>query len=126
MKGNVIAGGNARRSSLIWLARHRIIAHDNPGMEAKREELREAHRNYLAGQGKRLLASGAFLSEDGQNIKGGASLLDTEDFNEAIQFEAQDPYAKAGIRAQVEIGQCLSLKFIAPDKSHFSYPPHPF
>ncbi len=82
-----------------------IIAHDKPGMEAKREELRAAHRSYLAAQGKKLLASGALLSEDGSNIQGGASLLDTEDLNEAVRFEAQDPYAKAGIRSRVEVIQ---------------------
>jgi uncharacterized protein len=80
-----------------------IIAHDHPGMDAKREELREAHRAHLAAQGAKLLASGALLSEDSNNIEGGASLLDTEDFDEAVRFEAQDPYAKAGIRARVEI-----------------------
>jgi uncharacterized protein len=82
-----------------------IVAHDNPGMEANREELREAHRSYLAAQGKKLLASGALLTEDGKSIQGGASFIDTDDFNEAAQFESQDPYAKAGIRARVEIIQ---------------------
>ena len=43
-----------------------IIAHDDPGMEAKREELREAHAGLISPpQGKRLLASGTSLSEDG-------------------------------------------------------------
>jgi uncharacterized protein YciI len=80
-----------------------IIAHDHPGMDAKREELREAHRAHLAAQGTKLLVSGALLSGDSNKIEGGASLLDTEDFDEAVRFEAQDPYAKAGIRARVEI-----------------------
>ena len=80
-----------------------IIAHDHPGMDAKREELREAHRAHLAAQGTKLLVSGALLTADSNKIEGGASLLDTEDFDEAVRFEAQDPYAKAGIRARVEI-----------------------
>jgi uncharacterized protein YciI len=79
-----------------------IIAYDHPGVNAKREELREAHRAHLAAQGAKLLASGALLGKDG-SIEGGASLLDTEDPDEAAQFEAQDPYAKAGVRARVEI-----------------------
>src|SRR4029450_12373919 len=77
-----------------------IIAHDHPGVDSKREELREAHRAYLAAQGTKLLVSGALLSADSNKIEGGASLLDTEDFDEAVRFEAQDPYAKAGIRAR--------------------------
>ena len=80
-----------------------IIAHDHPGVDSKREELREAHRAYLAAQGTKLLVSGALLSADSNKIEGGASLLDTEAFDEAVRFEAQDPYAKAGIRARVEI-----------------------
>lgn len=80
-----------------------IIAYDHPGMEARREAVRDAHRAHLAGQGARLLASGALMGADGVSIEGGASLLDTEDRAEAVRFEAEDPYAKAGIRARVEI-----------------------
>ena len=82
-----------------------ITAYDHPGKDAMREEVRQAHRDYLASFGKRLLASGALLDETGQNIIGGASLFDTEDREEAVRFEAEDPYAKAGIRAQVDIRQ---------------------
>ena len=71
-------------------------------MDRKRDELLEAHRAHLAAQGVKLLASGALLGDDGNHIEGGASLLDTEDFKEAVRFETQDPYAKAGIRARVE------------------------
>lgn len=80
-----------------------IIAKDHPGKEAERESIREAHRRHLASAGKKLLASGALLSEDGKAIIGGASLLDSEDEEEARRFEADDPYAKAGIRAEVNI-----------------------
>ena len=82
-----------------------ITAHDHSGQEAEREEVRQAHRDYLASFGKRLLGSGALLDESGENIVGGASLLDTDDRDEAIRFEAEDPYAKAGIRAEVKIVQ---------------------
>ena len=99
-----------------------IICHDNPGMEAKREALRDAHRSYLAAQGKKLLASGALLSEGGNSIQGGASLLDTEDFNEAVRFEAQDPYAKAGIRARVEVVQWRLRWWIGQFKADGHHP----
>ena len=68
-----------------------IIARDHPGMDEKREEVREAHRAYLAAQGVKLLASGALFGEDGNHIEGGASLLDTEDFKEAVRFETRMP-----------------------------------
>ena len=54
-----------------------ILAHDHEGMEAKREEVRDAHRTHLAAQSKKLLASGALLALDGRTVIGGASLFDT-------------------------------------------------
>lgn len=80
-----------------------IIAYDKPGMDARREAVRDAHRAHLAAQGRKLLASGALLGGDGRTIEGGASLLDTENYDEAVRFEAEDPYAEAGIRARVKI-----------------------
>ncbi|MFQ6575172.1 YciI family protein [Pseudomonas sp. UM16] len=80
-----------------------IIALDHEAMEDARERVRHAHRAYLASYGERLLSSGAILDEAGEIIIGGASLIDTESRSEAIAFEANDPYAKAGIRAHVEI-----------------------
>ena len=80
-----------------------IVAYDHEGMEEERERVRDGHRQHLAAQGKKLLASGALLADDGVTIVGGASLLDTESREEAVRFEAEDPYAKAGIRRDVKI-----------------------
>ena len=55
-----------------------IIAHDHDGMDEAREQVRQAHRDYLASYGRKLLSSGALLDETGQQIIGGASLIDTE------------------------------------------------
>ncbi|MEN0041111.1 MAG: YciI family protein [Pseudomonadota bacterium] len=80
-----------------------ITAIDHPDKEAEREQVRQAHRDYLASFGKQLLASGALLDDSGETIIGGASLLDTDDRDEALRFERKDPYAKAGIRATVQV-----------------------
>ena len=80
-----------------------IVAYDHEGMEEERERVRDGHRQHLAAQGKKLLASGALLAEDGITIVGGASLLDTDSREEAVRFEAEDPYAKAGIRRDVRV-----------------------
>lgn len=80
-----------------------ILAEDHPGMGIEREAVREAHRAYLASFGIQLLASGAILASDSKTIVGGASLLDTDSEFDARKFEAEDPYAKAGIRAKVTI-----------------------
>ena len=53
-----------------------ILAHDHEGMEAEREEVRDAHRTHLAAQSRKLLASGALLALDGRTVIGGASLFD--------------------------------------------------
>jgi len=80
-----------------------IIAYDHPDKHTERENIRQAHRDYLSSFGKRLIASGALLDETGENIIGGVSLFDTEKKESAIRFEAEDPYAKADIRAEVKI-----------------------
>lgn len=80
-----------------------ILALDHPGMEEERELVREEHRRYLADFGKQLLASGALLDEADGSVIGGASLLDTDDYEEAKRFESGDPYAMAGIRQEVNI-----------------------
>ena len=80
-----------------------ILAEDRPGMDSERERVREAHRAHLAAAGEGLLASGAILAEDGVTVVGGASLLDTDDEAAARAFEADDPYAAAGIRAKVTV-----------------------
>lgn len=82
-----------------------IITYDHEGKDEARERVRQAHRDYLAAYGEKLLSSGALLDETGTRIIGGASLIDTDDRQEAVRFEADDPYAREGIRAQVEIVQ---------------------
>ncbi|WP_299155085.1 YciI family protein [uncultured Tateyamaria sp.] len=82
-----------------------MTAYDHPEKDLEREGVRHAHRDYLRSFGTRLIASGALLDQDAKTIIGGASLLDTDDFAEAQRFEAEDPYAKAGIRAHVQITQ---------------------
>lgn len=80
-----------------------ILAYDHPGMEAAREAVRAAHRAHLASAGPRLLASGALLGDDGETVIGGASLLAADSYEEAVRFEAQDPYALAGLRKSVTV-----------------------
>lgn len=80
-----------------------IYAIDFPNKEQKREDVRQAHRDFLKSYHTKILASGALLGEDEKTIIGGISLLDTDSREEAEQFAYDDPYAKAGIRAQTSI-----------------------
>jgi len=80
-----------------------IYVVDQENVSDKRESLREAHRAHLRAQGKKLLGSGALLSNDGKKVIGGLSILDTDSHKEAERFANEDPYAIAGIRKTTEI-----------------------
>lgn len=80
-----------------------IYALDYENMETTREMIRDNHRNHLRSVGKKLLASGALLAEDGKTVIGGMSLLDTDNYDEAKIFAFDDPYEKAGIRKETKI-----------------------
>ena len=75
-----------------------IYAIDHDDKNDIREELRQKHRDHLSSVGKKLLGSGALLDEEGGNVIGGLSILDTSDKEEAQQFADNDPYSIAGIR----------------------------
>lgn len=77
-----------------------IYAIDHDGMDEIRENLRQKHRDHLSSAGKKLLGSGALLSEDGVKIIGGLPNLDTSDKQEAQYFADSDPYSVAGIRKE--------------------------
>ena len=68
-----------------------ILAHDHEGMEAKREEVRDAHRTHLAAQGRKLFASGALLALDGRTVIGGASLFDTDNYERPLASRRKIP-----------------------------------
>ncbi len=80
-----------------------IYAIDHDGMDKVREAFRQKHRDHLGSIGKKLLGSGALLSEDGEKIIGGLSILDTSDKQEAQHFADGDPYRGAGIRKETTV-----------------------
>lgn len=80
-----------------------IYAIDFEGKSEIRESLREQHRNHLRSAGKKLLGSGALLDEEGSQIIGGLSILDTDDLEEAQRFASDDPYSRAGIRRETRV-----------------------
>lgn len=80
-----------------------IFAIDEGGKEEIRERLRSEHREHLKSAGQRLLGSGALLNDEGTQIIGGLSILDTLDVEEANRFAFEDPYQKAGLRKETRI-----------------------
>ena len=80
--------------------RFALICHDNPGALQTRIDTRTAHLAYITETGVVEMA-GPFLS-DGQ-MTGSLLILDVADLAAAQAWAANDPYAKAGLFAQVTV-----------------------
>ena len=76
---------------------------DKPGHEQLRLDTRQAHLEYLGGFKDRAVAVGPTLTEDGEHMNGSLLILDLADRQEAEDFAANDPYAKAGLFESVTI-----------------------
>ena len=79
-----------------------ITCKDKPGRLEVRQKTRPAHVDYLAAFGERVLIAGPLLGDDGQP-NGSLIVVDLEDMAAAKAFSADDPYAKAGLFANVAI-----------------------
>ncbi len=77
-----------------------LICTDKPGHEPLRKATREAHLAYLNATGSTLLA-GPFL--DTGTMTGSLVVIDAADRAAAESWAAQDPYALAGLFANVRI-----------------------
>jgi len=64
---------------------------------------RPAHLAYLKGLGDRVRLGGALLAEDRQSAVGSMLILKGESEAEVHGLLADDPYAKAGLFATVEV-----------------------
>jgi uncharacterized protein YciI len=80
-----------------------IDATDKPDALALRADTRDVHLAYLEANLPRLIAAGAKLRDDGTTAWGSAYILDTEERAEAEAFIAGDPFAKAGLFADIAI-----------------------
>ena len=80
-----------------------LVARDKPGHLEIRKANRQAHLDYGAASGKVFLA-GPLLAEDG-GMCGSLIILEVSDLDEARDWAAGDPYARAGLFASVEINE---------------------
>lgn len=78
-----------------------LIARDKPGALQTRLENRDAHVAYLKSSGV-VSQAGPLLDDAGQMI-GSLVILEVEDRQAAETWAANDPYAKAGLFASVEL-----------------------
>ncbi len=81
-----------------------LIARDKPGALEIRKENRAAHLAYLNASGAAVFQAGPLLDDAG-GMAGSLIVLDMPDMATAESWAANDPYAKAGLFASVELIQ---------------------
>lgn len=79
-----------------------LICTDKQGHLQTRIDNRPAHLEWLAGLGSGTKAAGPFLGDDGKP-SGSLVILAAGDLDAAKALAAEDPYAKAGLFASVDI-----------------------
>ncbi|HHA2734549.1 TPA: YciI family protein [Stenotrophomonas maltophilia] len=80
-----------------------LLAIDKPGSVEKRLEQYEYHKAYLAKAPIKTLISGPLLANDGTTMIGSVFLLEANTKAEVAAFNADDPFARAGLWQEVNI-----------------------
>ena len=78
-----------------------ITAMDRPDSHALRMATRPAHFEYVRATGAVKLG-GPFLDEAG-GMTGSLIIIEAADLAEALRWQADDPYARAGLFAHAEV-----------------------
>lgn len=76
---------------------------DKPAHQHVRQATRARHLDYLEANKTLLLACGAKLNDDGSDASGGIYIVDVESREAAQQFIDADPFAEAGLFAEIRI-----------------------
>ncbi len=79
------------------------MCHDKPGHLDVRLATREAHLAWLKTLGARARIGGPFFDDAGETMCGSVLVIEAESFDDAKATFATDPYAAAGLFANVEI-----------------------
>jgi uncharacterized protein len=82
-----------------------VFGTDAAGRQALRSELRPAHRAWLRdhpGHAVRVVHGGPVLGEDGA-MNGTLLVVEAGDIEAVRRFMAEDPYARGGLFAKLEI-----------------------
>jgi uncharacterized protein YciI len=78
-----------------------LMAHDKPNSLQIRKDTRAAHLEYLKSTGV-VQQAGPLLDSSGEMI-GSLIILDVTDMAQAVKWAEDDPYAKAGLFANVSL-----------------------
>ena len=63
----------------------------------------EAHKRYLATGEVRTVISGPLLASDGETMIGSLFVFEAATLAEVVAFNAEDPFTRAGVWAEVQI-----------------------
>ncbi len=80
-----------------------IETFDKPDHQWLRQEMRNAHLDFLAENADLLLACGAKLDDDGKDLGGGLYVVALDSRSDAEALIAKDPFSKAGLFDRVHI-----------------------
>lgn len=80
-----------------------LICTDKPDGLAIRKANRPEHLAYLESLGDMLVFAGPFTAEDGQTMNGSLIVVEAPSLAAAKEIADADPFAKAGLFAEVEI-----------------------
>ncbi|HYH70162.1 MAG TPA: YciI family protein [Methyloceanibacter sp.] len=80
-----------------------VICIDKPDSLAVRKQNRPEHVAYLQGLGDTLILAGPFTERDGITMTGSLIVVDAPSLEAAQQIADEDPFAKVGLFAKVDI-----------------------
>jgi uncharacterized protein YciI len=80
-----------------------LICTDKPDSLAIRMANRPDHVAYLENLGETLVFAGPFTGEDGATMDGSLIVIEASSLDAARTIAADDPFAKAGLFANVDI-----------------------
>jgi uncharacterized protein YciI len=79
------------------------ICADTPDSSQLRRDNRPAHLAYLNSLGAKVRAAGALLTADKQGVVGSLLIFEGDNEAEIAAMVANDPFAKAGVFASVDV-----------------------
>jgi len=80
-----------------------LICTDKPDSLAIRKANRPEHLAYLESLGDTLVLAGPFTEPDGETMNGSLVVIEASSLEAARKIAAGDPFAKAGLFANVDI-----------------------
>jgi uncharacterized protein YciI len=90
---------------------------DKPDGLELRQRLRPEHKAYLGAMADRIAFAGPLLSDDGATMVGSVLAIDFDSREAAAQWQAAEPFTRAGLYASVQVHAFQNLW---PQKAGFA------